>query len=139
MSSMHFFPIKGRAEEIIETAMEQPELAAWPKMQFTFRLVIEEIVVNIVNYAYSDAEDGYLDIDIYNEAAGDDCIVTITFTDHGTPFNPLLKEDPDITLSLKERPIGGLGILLVKKMMDDVAYRFDQGRNILTLTKRLEQ
>ena len=135
MSTLHFSPIKGRAEEIIDEAMAQPELAAWPKMQFTFRLVIEEIVVNVVNYAYADDTEGYLDIAI--EAADD--TVTITFTDGGTPFDPLAKEDPDTTLSLEERPIGGLGILLVKKMMDSVAYRYEEGHNILSLTKRLTQ
>lgn len=135
MSTLHFSPIKGRAEEIIDEAIAQPELAAWPKMQFTFRLVIEEIVVNVVNYAYADDTEGYLDIAI--EAADD--TVTITFTDGGTPFDPLAKEDPDTTLSLEERPIGGLGILLVKKMMDSVAYRYEEGHNILSLTKRLTQ
>lgn len=136
---MHFSPINGRAEEIIETAMLQPELTAWPKMRFTFRLVIEEIVVNIVNYAYPEGAAGSLDIGISSETEGDATIVTITFCDHGIPFDPLAKEAPDTTLSLKDRPIGGLGILLVKKMMDDVAYSFDQGRNILKLTKRVEQ
>lgn len=134
MSSLHFKPISGRAEEIIDTAMAQPEFAPWPKMEFTFRLVIEEIAVNVVNYAYPEGVEGFLDIDI---TATDD-LVTITFSDGGIPFNPLAKEDPDTTLSLEKRPIGGLGILLVKKMMDDVAYRYEDGRNILTLTKRLQ-
>lgn len=134
MSSLHFKPISGRAEEIIDTAMAQPEFAPWTKMEFTFRLVIEEIAVNVVNYAYPEGVEGFLDIDI---TATDD-LVTITFSDGGIPFNPLAKEDPDTTLSLEKRPIGGLGILLVKKMMDDVAYRYEDGRNILTLTKRLQ-
>lgn len=135
MSSLHFAPLNGRAEEIIDTAMAQPELAAWPKMEFTFRLVIEEIVVNVVNYAYPKDVEGWLDVDISSKD-GDICI---TFTDGGTPFNPLAKEDPDTTLPLDQRPIGGLGILLVKKMMDHVAYNYEEGRNILTLTKHLEQ
>lgn len=135
MSSLHFAPISGRAEEIIDTTMAQAELASWPKMEFTFRLVIEEIVVNVVNYAYPEGVEGWLDVDISSK----DGDISITFTDGGTPFNPLAKEDPDTTLPLDQRPIGGLGILLVKKMMDHVAYRHEEGRNILTLTKHLEQ
>lgn len=133
MSLLHYKPISGRAEEIIDETMEQPELAPWPKLQFTFRLVIEEIVVNVCNYAYPEGVEGHLDI----ELDATDSIVTLTFTDSGTPFNPLEKEDPDTTLALEKRPIGGLGILLVKKMMDDVAYRYENGHNILTLTKRV--
>lgn len=139
MSLLHFRPINGRAEEIIEAAISQPELAAWPKMQFTFRLVIEEIVVNVVNYAYPEGIEGYLDIAIETVGEGEGDTVTITFTDSGTPFNPLAKEDPDTSLALKDRPIGGLGILLVKKMMDDVTYTFDRGCNILKLTKRMAE
>lgn len=135
MSSLHFSPIKGRAEEIIDEAMAQPELAAYPAMEFTFRLVIEELVVNVVNYAYDEGTEGGLDIDICNH----DGEISITFTDGGTPFNPLAKEDPDTTLPLEKRPIGGLGILLVKKMMDDVTYRHEEGHNILTIKKHVEQ
>ena len=63
--------------------------------------------------------------------------VAITFQDQGKPYNPLEKEDPDITLGAAERPIGGLGIFLVKKTMDDIAYEYRDGKNILTIKKNL--
>ena len=63
--------------------------------------------------------------------------ITITFTDSGVPYDPLAKDDPDITLSAHERNIGGLGIFLVKKMMDQVCYEHHDGQNILKITKKL--
>ena len=63
--------------------------------------------------------------------------VTIRFMDRGKPFNPLAKEDPDLTLSAEERSIGGLGIFLTKKFMDSVEYEFKDGMNCLTITKTL--
>ena len=64
--------------------------------------------------------------------------VAITFEDTGMPFDPLAKEDPDVTLSAEERRIGGLGIFMVKKSMDDVQYRHEDGKNILTIRKQIE-
>ena len=61
----------------------------------------------------------------------------ITFTDGGIPFNPLQKEDPDVTLSAEERKIGGLGIYMTKKSMDNVRYEYRDGKNILTLVKNI--
>jgi len=63
--------------------------------------------------------------------------ISIQFLDRGTPFNPLLKEDADVTLSAEKRGIGGLGILMVKKTMDAVEYRYENGQNILTLRKTI--
>ena len=63
--------------------------------------------------------------------------VTLTFIDSGTPFDPLKKADPDTTLSAKERRIGGLGIFLVKKTMDHMEYRYQDGHNILSIMKKL--
>lgn len=59
----------------------------------------------------------------------------LTLKDHGTPYNPLEKEDPDITLSAEERDIGGLGIFMVKNLMDEVTYDYIDEENILTLIK----
>lgn len=64
-------------------------------------------------------------------------MVTITFIDRGVPYDPLTKEDPDVTLSAKEREIGGLGIFMTKKTMDDVSYEYKEGQNILRLKKKL--
>ena len=63
-------------------------------------------------------------------------ILILQFIDSGKPFDPLAKEDPDITLSVEERKIGGLGIFMVKKTMDDVAYEFKDGKNMLTVVKK---
>lgn len=92
----------------------------------------EEIIVNVMNYAYSDSE-GDLEI-TFDE--GDDFII-ITFIDNGTPFNPFDRPDVDVSLSLDEREVGGLGILMVKNMMDDVHYEYKDKQNRLTIMKRI--
>ena len=105
------------------------------RARMQMRLAVEEIFVNISSYAYhpevGEAEIG-VDID------GDPPTVTIRFLDQGRPFNPLEKPDADITLSAQDREIGGLGILLVKKIMDQVDYVYENGRNILTIKKEIE-
>lgn len=131
MSRLNFSPIKDRAEEIIQAVMETPEVEALPDLAFTLQLVTEEIVVNVVSYAYPDGAEGELEVEI----SASDEEIKLEFSDSGKPFNPLEKEDPDTTLSAEERPIGGLGIFLVKQMMDDVRYRYENGRNILTISK----
>ena len=95
-------------------------------------LVVEEIFVNIASYAYPD-KTGDAEIRI----SAEDGVATIAFLDAGVPYDPLKKADPDITLSAEDRPIGGLGIYLVKKNMDTVAYRYENGRNVLTMTKTI--
>lgn len=133
MSKLHFAPIKDRTEEIIEAVMGSAEVTAQPDLDFTLRLVVEEIVVNIVNYAYPEGVDGELNVSI----TANDAEITLVFADSGTPFDPLAKDDPDTTLGIDERPIGGLGIFLVKQMMDTVTYRYENGCNILTMSKLL--
>lgn len=105
-----------------------------PKAQIQLDVAVEEIFVNIAHYAYSNKEDGRAIIDI--EFPKDD-YVSITFYDNGVPYDPLAKEDPDITLSADDRPIGGLGIYMVKKSMDEVAYRHENGQNIFTIGKKI--
>ena len=99
----------------------------------TLKLACEEIVVNVTSYAYPEGSDGFLDVYIRK----DDRIV-IRFEDGGVPFNPLEHEDPDTTLSWDERPIGGLGIFLVRSMMDDVRYTYENQKNVLTIEKKYE-
>ena len=91
---------------------------------------VEEIYLNIAGYAY---EDGCGDATIRVETVGNS--ITLTFIDSGIPFDPLKKEDPDLSLPIEERPIGGLGVLLVKKTMDEVDYQRKDEKNILTLKK----
>lgn len=102
------------------------------KTMMMISVMVEEIYINIASYAYVDKE-GTATISM----EFDDDNVTITFVDSGIPFNPLAKPDPDITLSAEERNIGGLGIYMVKKTMDDVTYERKNDENILSFKKRL--
>ena len=104
------------------------------KIQTAICIAIEEVFVNVANYAYK-GEIGDVRIDINF----DDNTRNVTFlvSDKGIPFNPLDKADPDITLSLEEREIGGLGIFITKKTMDEVRYTFENEENILTIIKKI--
>ena len=119
-------------QEFIEKHLEETNCPAKAKMQI--ELASEEIFVNIVNYAYA-PEKGTATVRV--EVSDDPVCVTITFLDRGVPYDPLAKEDPDVTLSAEDREIGGLGIFLTKKTMDDVSYEYKDGQNILTLKKNL--
>ena len=105
-----------------------------PKVAMQIRLAAEEIFVNIASYAYQ-PEKGKAIVRV--EITEDPLTVAITFIDHGIPYDPLKKADPDITLSAEERDIGGLGVFLAKKTMDDVTYEYKDGQNILKLKKSL--
>ena len=96
-------------------------------------IAVEEIFVNIARYAYDGAQEG--DALVRCGAEGEPCQAVIQFVDRGIPFDPLAREDADITLSAEERKIGGLGILMVKKTMDGMEYSYENGKNVLTLTK----
>ena len=104
------------------------------KAQMQIDIAVEEIFVNICNYAYH-PDKGRAVVRV--EVLDDPVQVKITFIDSGRPYDPLLKEDPDITLSAEEREIGGLGIFMVKQTMDAVEYEYKNGSNILTLVKNL--
>lgn len=94
----------------------------------------EEIFVNIARYAYeSEVGDAGIQVEVEPEPLR----VAITFMDHGVPYDPLQREEPDMTLSADERQIGGLGIYMVKKSMDDVCYEYQDGKNILTIRKNI--
>ena len=103
--------------------------------QMKIDVAVEEIFVNIAHYAYK-PETGLALIRI--ETQSDPKRVKITFRDWGVPYDPLAKPDPDVTLSAEERQIGGLGIYMVKKSMDDMKYEYVDGQNVLTLVKNLE-
>ncbi len=131
MHKLHYSNVKGRAGEIIEDILAVDTFSKQQEMMFTFNLVCEEIVTNVVNYAYPDDTDGPLTIEVDET---DDAVV-LSFIDCGTPFNPLAKDPPDTSLPPDKRPIGGLGIFLVQQMMDDVAYCYEEGRNVFTVKK----
>lgn len=134
MSRLHFQPIKDQGSQILEEILKSPEISSCNKdVAMKLKLACEEIVVNVTSYAYPEGFDGFLDVYIRK----DDRIV-IRFEDGGVPFNPLEHENPDTTLSWDERPIGGLGIFLVRSMMDDVRYTYENQKNVLTIEKKYE-
>jgi anti-sigma regulatory factor (Ser/Thr protein kinase) len=102
------------------------------KSQMQIDLAAEEIFVNIAQYSYAPATgSATIRLSVADGSA------EITFIDSGIPYDPLAKEDPDITLSSEERQIGGLGIFLIKQYMDDVRYEYSDGQNKLTIVKKL--
>ena len=96
-------------------------------------LAVEEIFVNIAHYAYNPTVG-----EAWITASFVDNVLTVVFKDNGKEFNPIAKEDPDITLSAEERDVGGLGIFLTKKFMDSVDYEYKNGQNVLTIRKKIE-
>ncbi len=102
------------------------------KVQMQIDIAVEEIYVNIANYAYAPMT-GETTIQM---EVNDNQIAVITFYDTGIPYDPLKKPDPDISLPVEEREIGGLGIFMVKKSMDDMRYEYRNGQNILTIEKK---
>ena len=120
--------VQSFVEERLETA------ACSMKAQMQIGVAVEEIFINIADYAYA-PDNGNATVRV--EVSEEPVVVTITFVDHGIPYDPLAREDPDVTLPADEREIGGLGIFMTKKMMDDIAYEYRDGQNILTLKKNL--
>lgn len=103
-------------------------------MAMSLNLALEEAVTNVILYAYPEGTEGIVRIDAHY----DEAVLVFVITDSGIAFDPTQKEEADITLGIEERPIGGLGIFLVRKLMDTVVYeRTADGYNVLTLTKRL--
>lgn len=121
-------------EAAIAFVDRQMQAAGCPvKTMRQIELAVEEIFVNIARYAYAPAQGP---VTLTCEAEGNPCSVTVTFSDQGRPYNPLEREDPDLTLGAEEREIGGLGILMVKNLMDEVHYEFQAGTNRLRMQKR---
>ena len=104
-----------------------------PSVSIQMNLAIEEAVVNVMSYAYPVGTVGNV---IIEAQANEDCL-TFNIIDNGTPFDPTAKSEVDTTLSAEERPIGGLGIHLVRQLMDSINYERIDNKNILTLRKKL--
>lgn len=104
------------------------------RTQMRLDVVVEELFVNIASYAYAF---GTGDATIRVEATEDPPVFSVTFIDSGIPYDPLKKTDPDITLPAEDRKIGGLGIFMAKKIMDEMQYMRKEGQNILTIRKKL--
>lgn len=101
----------------------------------SLNLVMEEAVSNVIFYAYEQGEKGKtIDISVAYEAPQ----LTVTVSDTGRLFDPTLRKDPDISLPADERPVGGLGIFLIKRIMDEVLYRREGNRNVLVMKKKID-
>lgn len=103
-------------------------------VQLELDIAVEELFVNIAHYAYTpNIGQATIQVSVKND------YVTIVFRDRGIPYNPWAKKDPDITLSLEERQIGGLGIYMVKNSMDEVAYTYEDEMNVVTIKKNISE
>lgn len=131
------FEIENRVEELsvlatkIEAMAEKWELSM--PLTMSLNLVLEEAVSNVIFYAFNDHRKHLIQISIALEHQ----ILTLEIVDDGIPFDPLSQKQPDITLPVEERPIGGLGILLISKIMDQVSYSRQNNQNRLTLVKNI--
>lgn len=105
-----------------------------PDVQFQLNLALDEALANSINYAYPEGTEG----SIILEAETEGNMLVLRLMDYGTPFDPTLQGDVDTTLSVEQRPIGGLGIFLIKQMMDDVTYVRQEEKNILTMKKLIK-
>ena len=122
-------------ETVTDFVNEQLEEMDCPmKAQMQISIAIDELFGNIAHYAYNPAVG---EATVRVEVVEDPMSVVITFIDKGVPYDPLTAADPDITLSAEERAIGGLGIFMVKKSMDEITYRYENGSNILAIRKKL--
>ncbi len=105
------------------------------KILMQIDVAVEEIFVNVASYAYTPSTGSVtIRMDLQEKPRA----VVITFIDSGIPYNPLAKEDPDVSLSAEERSIGGLGIFMVKKTMDKMEYEYTDQKNVLKMYKNIE-
>lgn len=135
MREMRIEALVENIEKVTAFVDEQLEALGCPmKAQTQIDIAIDELFSNIAHYAYS-PEIGPATVRI--EVEEKPLSVIITFIDNGVPYDPLSKADPDITQSAEDRMIGGLGIYMVKKSMDEIAYEYKNGQNILKIRKRI--
>lgn len=121
-----------RVAGFLEELGEEWELPM--SLVFSLNLVLEEALTNTILYGYDDENEHA--IELHFNLAGDE--LSLSIVDDGHEYDPTLKADPDITLPAEEREIGGLGIFLIKKMMDTVEYQRKENRNYLNLTKNIK-
>ena len=117
--------------EFIDTVCEELEIDM--ALAMSLNLAMEEAVVNVMDYAYPAGTEGEVNI----EAIADETQLHFIISDSGKPFDPTAKEEVDTTLSAEERPIGGLGIHLIRQLMDDISYERKDDKNILRLSKNI--
>lgn len=124
-----------RLDEVLAFIDAELEARDCPmKAQMQIDVAAEEMFVNVASYAYAP---GHGEALIQIETDPDTRVFSVTLIDSGIPYDPLKKADPDVTLSAEERGIGGLGIYMVKKSMDAVSYRRENGQNIFRMEKKI--
>lgn len=128
------------ANELEEIAVAAAEIESFcearglpPSVAYAVNLSVDELLTNTISYGYDDDARHLIAVAVRME---EDALV-VEISDDGAPFDPSDAPEPDTEASLEDRPIGGLGVFLVRQMMDDVAYRREAGRNVVTLTKRI--
>ena len=130
--------ISNRLAEIVRVSEAFNELAGRhafsPKLQHEINFVFDELLNNIITYAYEDEDEHFIDVHIRLSQVG----LTVTITDDGKPFNPFESHAPDTALSVEDRPIGGLGVHLVRNVMDRVGYERHGEKNVVLLGKAIE-
>lgn len=126
--------ILDNVEVVTDSINSDLECAGCPiKVMMQIDVAIDEIFSNIVNYGYDSKDEEVTieyDLDLKTK------LISITFIDRGKKYNPLAKEDPNVNANSNERAIGGLGIYIVKKTMDDVTYKYEENKNYLTIIKK---
>ena len=131
--------IKNEVEELDKLAAFVEEVASElglePELEMNLNLALEEVVSNVILYAYPKKEEGSVMI----AANGDGKSLVFTITDKGKEFDPTKVEEADITLSAEDRQIGGLGIYIVKNIMNEVTYQRLEGHNVLTLKTTVKE
>lgn len=133
MKSLEIPAEKARLTEVLDFVLGYAkELGFEKKELFQLKVCTEEIFVNVASYAY--APDTGL-ITITADGGVDPLTVTLSFIDSGTPFDPLAKPDPAKKRPLSQAKKGGLGIFITKKLMDEVSYAYQDGRNVMTIRK----
>ena len=120
------------AVAFVEEALE--EAGCSMKAQMQINVAMDEMFVNIARYAYAPGEG---DATVRLELDETTRTAKITLIDSGVPFNPLAAAEPDTTSAAEDRPIGGLGIFLVRKTMDDVQYEYRDGHNVFSMKKKI--
>ena len=122
----------GKITAFVEGRMEEKDCPLKQIMQVS--MAVDEVMANVAMYAYAP---GTGDVTVAVDFDDGSRTVSITFIDRGVAFDPLAKEDPDVTLPAEQRKIGGLGIFLVKKTMDSVTYRREGDKNVLCIKKKV--
>jgi len=123
----------GRVVNWLEMLGDKYALSA--RIIFDLNLCLDELITNIISYGYNDEKIHQIEI-IYEHIID---LLELRIIDDGKKFDPLQNENPELDLSLEDKPIGGLGIHLVKNIMDEVIYRYEKSKNILILRKKMKQ